>query len=247
MKNFVYAFLILSIFMLITDRMYAQHQSKSGKNIPQQFHREISQTYEMDYLIYLPEVYETTSQEWPLVLFLHGAGERGSDIEFVKRNGPPRLIEEGQQFPFILVSPQCPERTIWDNKLLITLLDEIESKYNVDKSRVYLTGLSMGGHATWSLAIQNPERFAAIIPVCARGYSQDVFVLKDVPVWVFHGEKDDIVPISDGQKMVDALEHAGGSVKFTIYPEANHDSWTETYNNPEIYEWLLNHSLEERK
>ena len=202
MKNFVYAVLILSIFILITDRVFAQHQNVTGKNIPQQFHREISQTYEIDYLIYLSEGYETTSQEWPLVLFLHGAGERGSDIEFVKRNGPPRLIEEGQQFPFILVSPQCPERTIWDNKLLITLLDEIESKYNVDKSRVYLTGLSMGGHATWSLAIQYPEKFAAIIPVCARGYLQDVYVLKDVPVWVFHGEKDDIVPITDGEKMV---------------------------------------------
>jgi predicted peptidase len=131
--------------------------------------------------------------------------------------------------------------------MLILLLDYIESNYNVDKNREYLTGISMGGHATWSLAIQNPERFAAIIPVCARGYSQDVYVLKDVPVWAFHGEKDDIVPVSDGQKMVDALEKAGGTVKFTIYPEGNHDAWTETYNNPEIYEWLLNYSLQMRK
>ena len=167
MKNFVNTILILSAFVPILSSAFAQHQIVTGKNIFQQFHREISQTYEIDYFIYLPEVYETTSQEWPLVLFLHGAGERGSDINYVKRNGPPRLIEEGQQFPFILVSPQCPERTIWDDKLLITLLDEIESKYNVDKSGVYLTGLSMGGHATWSLAIQNPERFAAIIPICA--------------------------------------------------------------------------------
>jgi predicted peptidase len=247
MKNFVYTILIISIFISIHSPANAQHQNVTGKNIHQQFHGEISQTYEANYLIYLPEGYETTSQKWPLVLFLHGAGERGSDIEFIKRNGPPRLIEEGQKFPFILVSPQCPERTVWDNKLLITLLDEIESKYNVDISRVYLTGLSMGGHATWSLAIQYPEIFAAIIPVCARGYSQDVYVLKDVPVWVFHGEKDDIVPISDGKKMVDALENAEGNVKFTIYPEAGHDAWTETYKNPEIYDWLLNHSLEDRK
>ena len=247
MKNFVNAILFLSVFITLLDNTFAQHKNVTGKNVHQQFHRVVSQTYETDYLIYLPEDYETTSQEWPLVLFLHGAGERGSDIEFVKRNGPPRIIEEGHQFPFILVSPQCPERESWDNKLLITLLDEIESEYNVDKSRVYLTGLSMGGHATWSLAIQNPERFAAIIPVCARGYSQDVYVLKDVPVWAFHGAKDDIVAIEDGKKMVDALEQAGGSVKFTIYPEANHDSWTETYNNPEVYEWLLSHSLEDIK
>jgi predicted peptidase len=244
MKNFVNTILILSIFIPLLEHTFAQHQNVTGKNISQQFHREILQTYETNYLIYLPEGYESDSKQWPLLLFLHGASERGSDIELIKRNGPPRLIEEGQQFPFILVSPQCPERTIWDNKLLITLLDEIESKYNVDTRRVYLTGISMGGHATWSLAIQYPERFAAIIPICARGYSQDVYVLKDLPVCVFHGEKDDIVPISDGKKMVDALEKAGGSVKFTIYPEAGHDAWTETYNNLEIYDWLLSHSLE---
>jgi len=247
MKNFVNTILILSIFIPLLDHAFAQHHNVTGKNISQQFHREFVQTYETNYLIYLPEGYKESTQTWPLVLFLHGAGERGADIEFVKRNGPPRLIEEGQQFPFILVSPQCPERTIWDNKMLIAFLDDIESKYNVDKNREYLTGLSMGGHATWSLAIQYPERFAAILPVCARGYSQDVYVLKDVPVWVFHGEKDDIVPITDGEKMVRALKEAEGNVKFTIYPEANHDAWTETYNNPEIYEWLLNHSLEDRK
>jgi len=247
MKNLIDIILILSTFILVIDTSFAQYKNVTGKNILQKFHREVSQTYETNYFIYLPEGYESDSKQWPLVLFLHGAGERGADIEFVKRNGPPKLVEEGRSFPFILVSPQCPERTIWDNKLLIALLDEIESKYNIDKSRVYLTGLSMGGHATWSLAIQYPERFAAIIPVCARGYSQDVYVLKDVPVWVFHGEKDDIVPITDGEKMVRALREAGGNVMFTIYPEANHDAWTETYNNLEIYEWLLSHSLEDRK
>lgn len=247
MKNFIFIILILSTFVPVIYISFAQHQNVTGKNISQQFHREVSQTYETDYLIYLPEGYESDSKQWPLVLFLHGAGERGADIEFVKRNGPPKLIEEGQNFPFILVSPQCPERSIWDNNLLIALLDEIESKYNVDKNREYLTGLSMGGHATWSLAIQYPERFAAIIPICARGYSQDVYVLKDVPVWVFHGEKDDIVPITDGEKMVRALKEVEGNVKFTIYPEANHDAWTETYNNLEIYKWLLRHSLEGKR
>lgn len=246
MKNFVFTLAFFSSFMFVLVSMYAQ-QNICGKNVPQEFKREVLETYETNYLIYLPEDYNKTSEAWPLVLFLHGAGERGSDIDFVKRNGPPRLVEEGKQFPFILVSPQCPERTSWNNKLLINFLDEIESKYNVDKNRVYLTGLSMGGHATWSLAVQNPERFAAIIPVCGRWYSQDVYVLKDVPVWVFHGQKDDIVPITDGEKMVRALRDAGGNVKFTIYPEANHDAWTETYNNPEIYEWMLSHSIDNKK
>lgn len=208
---------------------------------------QIQLNLDINYLLYLPEGYNESNEEYPLMLFLHGAGERGNDLSIVKRNGPPKLIEEGKKFPFIVVSPQCPDRTHWDNRSLIVLLDYIENHFRVDKNREYLTGLSMGGHATWSLAIQYPERFAAIIPVCARGYSQDVYVLKDVPVWAFHGDKDDIVPITDGEKMFRALKEAGGNVKLTNYPEANHDAWTETYNNPEIYEWLLSHSLENRK
>ena len=247
MKDLITTLFAISFLAIFFGCSTKEQQFATGRNLSEELHLEVLVNFDVNYLLYLPEDYERSSKKWPLVLFLHGSGERGSDIELVKRNGPPKRVEEGKNFPFILVSPQCPERTSWDNKLLITLLDEIESEYNVDKSRVYLTGLSMGGHATWSLAIQNPERFAAIIPVCARGYSQDVYVLKDVPVWAFHGAKDDIVAIEDGKKMVDALEQAGGSVKFTIYPEANHDSWTETYNNPEVYEWLLSHSLEDIK
>ncbi|MBK9096676.1 MAG: prolyl oligopeptidase family serine peptidase [bacterium] len=245
MKILLTILIFVLAFYFLTDTIHSQNIT--GKNVPQQFHKEVLETHEVNYLLYLPDGYDDASKPWPLVLFLHGAGERGSDLEIIKRNGPPKLVDDGREFPFVLVSPQCPERTTWDNKLLIHFLDEIEAKYNIDKNREYLTGLSMGGHATWSLAIQNPGRFAAIIPVCARGYSQDVYVLKDLPVWAFHGERDDIVPITDGQKMVDALKNAGGRVKFTIYPEANHDAWTETYNNPEIYDWLLNHSLEKRK
>jgi predicted peptidase len=131
--------------------------------------------------------------------------------------------------------------------MLKSLLDEIELKYNVDKNRIYLTGLSMGGIATWSLAIENPERFAAIIPISARGYSQDVCVLKNVPVWAFHGAKDDIIPLKDGEKMVNTLKECGGNVKFTVYSEAGHDAWTVTYNNPELYDWFLSQSLDHTK
>lgn len=247
MKHRIILFSFALLLSFIFSCSGGKYPITTGKNFVQKFHKEVKITYDTNYLIYLPDGYESSGKPWPLVMFLHGSGERGTEINAVKSNGPPMLVEKGRKFPFILLCPQCPEKTIWDNKLLVTLLDEIQSKYNVDKSRVYLTGLSMGGHATWSLAIQYPERFAAIIPVCARGYSQDVYVLKDVPVWVFHGAKDDIVPISDGKKMADALEKAGGKIKFTIYPEANHDAWTETYNNPEVYEWLLSQSLEDRK
>jgi len=234
------AILFLQLILFLLFGCSASEQvPEPGKQESFILEKEVIQTYRLNFLLYLPEDYNTQPRKWPLVLFLHGVGERGTDINLVKKHGPPKLVEEGKQFSFILVSPQCPDKTSWDTKMLVSLLDEIESKYNVDKNRIYLTGLSMGGHATWSLAIENPERFAAIAPVSARGYAQDVCVLKNVPVWVFHGAKDDIVQMKDDQKMVDELKECGGNVNFTIYPEAGHDAWTETYNNQELYDWLL--------
>ncbi len=119
----------------------------------------------------------------------------------------------------------------------------LEEKYNVDKNRIYVTGLSMGGYGTWSLAMEYPYRFAAIAPICGAGNERIACRLKDTPVWAFHGAKDNVVPISGDQKLIDELKKCGGDIKFTIYPNANHDSWTETYNNPKLYDWLLSHSL----
>jgi len=157
------------------------------------------------------------------------------------------LIEQGKNFPFILVSPQCPLGQRWDPLELSVLLDKIEEDYRVDTSRVYITGLSMGGEGTWKLAFAEPHRFAAIAPVCGRtdSYYLDAGILKNMPTWVFHGAKDDVVPITESERLVNALKEAGSTVKFTIYPEANHNAWTETYNNEELYKWLLAHKLGE--
>lgn len=223
-----------------------QSQNKSDKQKHLKLEKEIKLKVELQYLLYLPEDYEKAEKEYPLVLFLHGAGERGNEIELVKRNGPPKLIEEGKNFPFILVSPQCPEQTRWNyqTQTLIALLDEIESKYRVDKNRIYVTGLSMGGQGTWSLALTQPNRFAAIAPICGWTDTWEVCKIKHLPVWVFHGAKDNVVPVTESQQMFDALKQCGAeNIKLTIYPEANHDAWTETYNNPELYNWLLSHSL----
>ena len=192
----------------------------------------------MDYLLYLPKEYEE-KEAWPLMLFLHGAGERGEDISLVKKHGPPKLVEEGKEFPFIVVSPQCPKGRWWQTLELTTLLDEIEEKYKVDKDRIYVTGLSMGGFGTWALAAYQPERFAAMAPICGGGDPIRAKFSAPVPAWVFHGAKDSVVPIERSEKMVEALKKAKGSVEFTIYPDAGHNSWTETYANPELYEWLL--------
>jgi predicted peptidase len=143
--------------------------------------------------------------------------------------------------PFIIVSPQVPERANWDPDALDALFDDIIKRYAVDEDRVYLTGVSMGGAGTWRLASAHPERFAAIAPICGWGDPGMARRIGSIPTWVFHGAKDDIVPLRASQEMVDALKQAGNEPKFTIYPETGHDSWTETYNNPAVFEWFLSH------
>jgi predicted peptidase len=194
----------------------------------------------LDYLLYLPADYEA-KPSWPLVVFLHGAGERGDDLNLVKKHGPPKLIEEGKAFPFIVVSPQCAKDNSWQWQLreLKALVDDVTAKYKVDQDRIYLTGLSMGGFGTWALAAYEPDRFAAIVPICGGGEVISTRRLVRLPVWAFHGAKDPIVPLKRSEEMVDALTKAKGNVKFTVYPDASHDSWTATYDNPEVYEWLL--------
>jgi predicted peptidase len=214
-----------------------------GKNHPAVYTGRVTFEVATRYLLYLPEGYAAETKEWPLLLFLHGAGERGKEIDSVKKHGPPKLIEEGRTYPFIVVSPQCPPDEYWSPIVLRALLDEIISRYRVDRTRVYLTGLSMGGNGTWKLATAYPEMFAAIAPICGWGDTTTVARLKNIPAWVFHGAKDKVVTVDKSEAMVRALKECGGDVRLTVYPEAGHDSWSETYANPELYEWLLTHRL----
>lgn len=193
---------------------------------------------EMGYLLYLPKNYDQ-QESWPLVLFLHGSGERGDNLELVKKHGPPKLIAAGKQFPFIVVSPQCPAQRRWKPIELVALLDDLRSKYKVNDDRIYVTGLSMGGFGAWQMAAYVPDRLAAIAPICGGGETYWTKRFAHLPVWVFHGAKDTGVSLERSQEMVDALKKHGGDPKLTIYPEAGHDAWTETYDNPKFYEWLL--------
>ena len=207
------------------------------------FEREITIKVKMKYLLFLPEGYEGDKEKrWPLMLFLHGAGESGDDLAKVKAHGPPKLVESKKDFPFVVVSPQSPGRG-WNPDTLFALIEDIKKSYRVDADRVYLTGLSMGGYGSWALSAAHPEVFAAIAPICGGGNPKDASKIKDLPIWVFHGAKDSTVPLARSEEMVKALKEAGaGEVKFTVYPEAGHDSWTETYNNAELYKWLLGHT-----
>jgi len=198
----------------------------------------------LNYLLYLPPDYET-QDAWPLVIFLHGAGERGDDLERVKMHGPPKLIAEGKDFPAIVVSPQCSNGRWWHAQLLelTALIDDIEANYKVDKSRIYLTGLSMGGFGTWALGAYAPDRFAALVPICGGGEALAARSLTKTPIWVFHGAKDAVVPLKRSEDMVAAVKRSQGNVEFTVYPEAQHDSWTETYASPDVWKWLFEQRL----
>ena len=244
---------IYKIFCIITGLLILSGCATTKKENPSKplllknqqedsFKKTIRKTLECHYLVYLPEGYEKSKDSFPMILFLHGSGEQGDDINLVARHGPPALVEKGKKFPFIVISPQCPkDEDQWSNDVLIHLLDKVESQYRVDTTRVYLTGLSMGGDGTWSLAIAYPERFAAIAPICGEGNTARICRLKDVPVWAFHGLKDPVVPIGEEQDMVDSLKACGGDVKFTTYPNLGHNAWTVTYNNDTLYDWFLSH------
>ncbi len=202
-----------------------------------------AQDYTYNYLLHLPADYGKGKKKWPLMLFLHGAGERGDDVKVLEVHGPPKLAAQGKDLPFIIVSPQCPTGQWWTARTesLMALVDEMIARYNVDETRVYVTGLSMGGFGTWQLASQYPDRFAAAIPICGGGNAFLARTLKTVPIWAFHGGKDSVVPLSGSETLVEAVNKEGGDAKLTVYPEAGHDSWTVTYENDEIYKWLLSH------
>jgi predicted peptidase len=246
--------LTAAALLALTARPFAQPAATSNPPTTQmvkQLQFKGTQSIEVTYLLFLPKGYDAKAgKRWPMILFLHGAGERGSDIWKVAVHGPPKNVKMHTDFPFIVVSPQCPDDQIWSKEALLKLLDEVTAKYAVDTNRVYLTGLSMGGYGTWELGLSEPERFAAIVPICGGGQIISVLLagpvkgpaLKTLGVWAFHGGKDPVVPLEESQRMVDALKKAGvQDVQLTVYPEAGHDSWTEAYNNPQLYEWLLKH------
>jgi predicted peptidase len=204
----------------------------------------------LNYLVYLPDGYESAPEPWPLIVFLHGSGERGS-ISKLRKIGLPKKLKNGGSVPFVVVAPVCPINSHWPTHLeeLNILLDDILTKYKVDRQRVYLTGLSMGGNGAWTWGMENPERFAAVAPICGYGigilgHYERVVALKTTPVWAFHGAVDQAVSIAETARLVKALQDAGGNVKFTVYPELTHDSWTVTYDNPELYDWFLAQKLE---
>jgi predicted peptidase len=194
------------------------------------------------YLLYLPKDYgKTSSRKYPLLIYLHGKSCRGYNLEKLKKYGLPYLINEGWNFPFIVVSPQCPPDRIWNtDDWFPYLYKSLSSKYRIDRNRIYLTGMSMGGSGVWALAIKHPEYFAAAIPLCGGWSTKNIIAMKDIPVWAFHGANDKIVVPKETEKMVDALRKVGGRVRFSKLEGEGH-SIHKVYERKKIYEWLLGH------
>jgi predicted peptidase len=253
---FVHCILILAVFAVTgcsTRQSYLDKSSRKhfGTFVGTAAEGTPSRQETCRYVLVLPPDYGRQQHSCPLIMFLHSAGKRPDDLRKVWVPMPPKIPGTQEPFPFVLLLPQCPKNSQgtykgWSEELLMGLLDHIVSRCSVDEARIYVTGMSMGGSGTWSLASAYPDRFAAIAPICGRTKPSQACRLKDVPVWAFHGANDEVVPLKESQEMVEAVKACGGDAKLTVYPEAGHNAWTPTYKNKELYDWLLSHRKEQK-
>jgi predicted peptidase len=175
-----------------------------------------------------------------LVVFLHGSGERGDDLEQVKVHGPPKQALAGSGLPFVVLAPQCPAKQWWNTDTVIALTRHIATEQDIDPKRIHLTGISMGGFGTWAIVAEEPALFASAVPICGGGDPKTASSFKDLPIWAFHGEKDNAVPVIKTREMEKALRDADAKLlRTTYYPDLAHDSWTRAYNDPALYAWMM--------
>ena len=196
---------------------------------------------DLKYYLYYPENYFSSPNEnFGLLLFLHGGGESGRDVKEIKETGPPKLLVEGKQFPFLILAPQNPhEKKWWNTQAVIQLLDSVVDSNRDDKKRIYLTGLSRGGSAAWELATQYPEKFAALAVVCGMAplpYAH--WIDKDLPIWVFHGDQDEVIDVEESDQMVKKLKEMGYQVQYTRYKGVGHNVWDRAYTTDSLYTWM---------
>lgn len=197
---------------------------------------------EVRYLQFLPENYRVDGEALPVLLFLHGSGERGSDIDLVRKWGPPRIAEKQKDFPFIVISPQCPSGRGWDARELLPLVEHTLKSLNADSRRVYVTGLSMGGYGTWELIAASPHRFAAGMPLCGRGDPAKAGSLAGTPIHAVIGGKDRQETNESVEAMVEAVKAAGGKhISLTRHEDLGHNVWSRTYSDPKTWKWFLSH------
>ncbi|MCH7228753.1 prolyl oligopeptidase family serine peptidase [Haloferula sp. A504] len=198
----------------------------------------------MPYLLFEPApALMPPDRKRPLVVFLHGSGERGDDLDKVKKHGPPAQFMKGDGLPFVLLAPQCPPGVWWNADDVIRLVEKVIRDHDIHPARVHLTGLSMGGFATWAILAKKPDLFASAVPICGGGDPETVGRFKHIPIWAFHGTADEMVAVSRTKAMDEALRAAGATdFHATYYDGVGHDSWTRTYENPAVYAWMMQRS-----
>ncbi len=220
--------LIRWVFVLLLSGLWSNIQAQSSMDSLQSIY--------YDYLI---DDYNRPTTGRPVLIFLHGSGERGKELLPVTTHGPAKHPGLMAKTDMVLVSPLCPRGEWWSSSRLQQFIEVVVQKHQLDKRNIYLTGLSMGGFAAWDLAIQYPDMIKAIAPICGGGQVDKVCKLAGVEVWAFHGEKDQIVPAESSKSLVKKMLACGLNAKLTIYPDKDHDSWSETYANPELYQWFM--------
>ena len=199
--------------------------------------------FSFPYAKYLPRGYEK-GRKYPFLLFLHGAGERGDDVDTAARHGFLKHVrEQGRDYPFIIVAPQCPGGRYWGRYMesLIAFLEDMTESLGADPDRVYLTGLSMGGTGTFLLAMAEPTKFAAIAPICGSGIYWYGGALRHIPVMMVHGDVDETVPVSESVSMLYSINKRGGNAELRILHGVGHNAWDEAYEGEWLTEWFLSH------
>lgn len=202
---------------------------------------QITKNVNINYLLSFPEGYsEEADGKWGLIIFLHGMDMRGEDVSKLNNYGIFG-IGEGKSLPFVVAAPQCPSESYWnmERDAVMALVTELSANHHIDSNRIYLIGYSMGGYGVWDLAINNPQTFAAIVPVSSGGQISKAEQLKDTPIWAFHGALDNVVPVDQMSRMINAVEQHQSNIKLTIYPDLGHDIMDCTLNKQELYTWLL--------
>ena len=226
MRFFILSPVLFFLFVLLPSNSHAQSNPKRKEKY--------------QYLLYLPKDYAAKKADYPLVIYLHGGSQRGQDLAKLKTYGLPYLVDKGRNFDFIIASPQCPDAKFWStDNWFEPLYDEIKTKYRIDPKRIYLAGISMGGYGVWQTAVAYPDKFAALVPLCGGcDDSAQVCRIKQVPIWTFHGIADDVVSISETERLVRRLHDCGGNVKFTRLEKEGHGI-QYLFEDQAIYDWLL--------
>ncbi|HYG37021.1 MAG TPA: PKD domain-containing protein [Cytophagales bacterium] len=240
-----FLFLILLLYIVTPGYLQAQ-TTPSQRQVARQFTFDFRTPPCYGYLEYLPENYNSQpNTQFPVVIFLHGVGECGngtSQIWNVANSGPPMMVKNGRNFPFILISPQSPPNEWWQPSTINKLVDYVVKTYRIDQNRIYITGLSYGGYGTWGYAGAYPDKIAAAVPICGCGTTNKAPGMKNLSLWAFHNNEDNIVNSVCTTTMIDEIKKAGGSPLMTLYPKFGHDAWTATYNDQKMWDWLLKQS-----